>query len=277
MIKKILVALDASSHAKAVTAYALWLGRGFRAELTGLHVVDVVAMEGPFLHDLSGSLGFEPFLNFSTKMREALEATGRDILETFKEDCEKAGVESSVVMASGIVSNEICSRARTFDLVIIGRRGINVRFEHGLFGSATEGVIRKSPGPVFVSPGEFKPPVKPLLAYDGSPNAAKAMRAAAEFSKTFAFPLTVLAAAKAADDEGVLKEARDYLRLCGVNADFVRVPGQPSEGIADYYGKNGHDILFMGATHHSRIAQMVLGSTTEGVMRSVEGPFFLER
>jgi len=33
----------------------------------------------------------------------------------------------------------------------------------------------------------------------------------------------------------------------------------------------------MGVTHHSRIAQMVLGSTTEHVMRRVGGPFFLER
>ncbi|MFQ5465844.1 MAG: hypothetical protein ACE5EI_07950 [Thermodesulfobacteriota bacterium] len=33
----------------------------------------------------------------------------------------------------------------------------------------------------------------------------------------------------------------------------------------------------MGTSHHSRFVEMVLGSTTEHVVRSVRGPFFLER
>jgi nucleotide-binding universal stress UspA family protein len=33
----------------------------------------------------------------------------------------------------------------------------------------------------------------------------------------------------------------------------------------------------MGVTSHSRIVEMVVGSTTEYVMRNVNGPVFLER
>ena len=72
MIKSILVALDGSEHADAAAEYALWLGQRLRATLIGLHVVDIVSIEGSFLHDISGSLGFEPYLDFSAKMREAL-------------------------------------------------------------------------------------------------------------------------------------------------------------------------------------------------------------
>ena len=46
----------------------------FRAALIGLHVVDIVSIEGSFFHDISGSLGLEPYLDFSSKMREVLTA-----------------------------------------------------------------------------------------------------------------------------------------------------------------------------------------------------------
>jgi len=59
--------------------------------------------------------------------------------------------------------------------------------------------------------------------------------------------------------------------------NFVAIKDDPAAGIKRYYAENNHDILFMGATHHSKVAEMVLGSTTEYVMRSIEGPFFLER
>ena len=74
MIKSILATLDGSEHSETAAQYALWLAERLQATALGLHVVDVVSIEGSgaFLHDVSGSLGFEPYLDFSSKMREAL-------------------------------------------------------------------------------------------------------------------------------------------------------------------------------------------------------------
>lgn len=277
MIKKILVTLDGSSYSNPAVEYSIWLARGFGAVLAGLHVVDLVALEGPFIHDLSGSLGFEPFLNFSTKMKEALEANGQRLLDSFQEDCKKAGIECTKELPFGIVSNEICERAHLADLVVVGRHGVNAMFEHGLLGSTTEGVIRKSPRPVFIVPETFSVPKNPLLCYDASPNSKKAMHSAAEFSRALSLPLTVISVSKGKEGDNVINEAREYLGPYGVNARFVRIDDEPPSGIERYYLENKCDLVFMGVTHHSRIAQMVLGSTTEHVMRRVGGPFFLER
>ncbi|MBI5560144.1 MAG: universal stress protein [Deltaproteobacteria bacterium] len=277
MIKKILVSLDGSSYSKAVVEYSFWLSEGFGAQLTGLHVVDIVALEGPFIHDLSGSLGFEPFLNFSTKMREVLEANGKTILENFKKDCGNAGVPCETLLSFGIVSNEICEKSRLSDLVVIGRRGVNVGFEYGILGSATEGVVRKSQRPVFIAPAAFNAPRNPLLCYDGSPNSTKAMHQAAEFSKTLALPLTVITALKGTDGERVLNEARDYVAPYSIGARFVRTDDEPPYSMEGYYRENSHDLVFIGATRHSRLGEMVLGSTAEHLMRAVDGPFFLVR
>jgi nucleotide-binding universal stress UspA family protein len=263
LIKKILVLQDGSPNAWAALECGIWLAGKFEAGLVGLNVVDIVALEGPFLHDVSGSLGFEPFLNFSTKMKEALEANGRTVLNNFAEECRKAGIG--------------CETQLAFGIVVMGRRGIHARFEYGLLGSVTEGVIRKSHGPVQIVPERFKVPSKPLLAFDGSVNATKTMHSAAEFSKTLALPLTVLTVTKKKEGKAILKDAEDYLRPYGIEAKFVSIEDETPVGIEKFYKENNHDLLFMGVSRHSRVVEMVLGSTTEHVMRAVEGPFFLER
>lgn len=291
MIKNILVPQDGSAHSRAALEYALWLSSRFEACLTGLYVVDVVSLEGPFIHDVSASMGFEPFLNFSARMREVLEGKGREILSSFDESCRASGVKCSGSRVSfGIVTNEICETAKLSDLVVMGRHGVNEEFEHGLLGAVTEGVIRKSPKPVLITPREFKEPRNPLLAYDGSANAAKALHSAAEWSVALKLPLTVICVKKEGAEGRVAKggkegaqggakmeDAKNYLKPYGIAASFVELAGDPGGAIVEYSREHSHDLVFMGVTRHSRIVEMVLGSTTERLIRSLPVPFLLER
>src|SRR5882724_3341008 len=134
MIKTILVALDGSEHANAAVEYALWLAERLRATVTGLHVLDIVSVEGSFLHDISGSLGFEPYLDFSAKMREALQERGRVLLDAFATRCAQRSIPCDTTLSMGIIANEICDQARVADLVVIGHRGVNEQFSTGLLG-----------------------------------------------------------------------------------------------------------------------------------------------
>ncbi|MFQ5901474.1 MAG: universal stress protein [Thermodesulfobacteriota bacterium] len=276
MFKNILIPLDGSSHSSSALNYGVFLAKKLHATLTGHQVVDMIALEGPFLHDLSGSLGFEPFLNFSSKMRDVLEEKGKKMLEDFEKECKKDKVKCEKLLDFGIISNEICERAKIADLVIIGRRGINAKFEHGLLGSTTEAVIRKSPRPVMIVPESFEEIKKPLLVYDGGFTASRVMRIAAELTRLLKTPLTVLTMSKDGDNSS-LKEAEEYLRPYKLNVDFVSLKGKASEEIVGYYTDNLHDLIFAGASAHGRIVEMVLGSTTEFILRRVKGPIILER
>ncbi|MBI1998349.1 MAG: universal stress protein, partial [Deltaproteobacteria bacterium] len=80
MIKNILIPLDGSEHSGAALEYAMWMTEKFNGMLIGQHIIDTISLEGTFFHDISGSLGFEPYLDFSTKMREVLEERGKVIL-----------------------------------------------------------------------------------------------------------------------------------------------------------------------------------------------------
>lgn len=279
MIKTILATLDGSQHADAALEYALWLAGRLRATVMGLHVIDIVSIEGSFFHDVSGSLGFEPYLDFSAKMREALQERGRVLLETFSARCRERGVPCDTALPMGVIANEICDQARTADLVVVGHRGVNEQFSTGLLGATTESVARKSPKPVLVAPMQFQEIRRPLLAYDGSQRASAAMHAAAELVSALGIPLTVVHVARegATPDGKVLEEARRYLQAYGLELNCVQISGPPHQRIVDLLRDRGYDLLFIGAYGHSKIIEMVLGSTTEYVLRNSPCPVFLAR
>lgn len=279
MIKTILVGLDGSAHANTAARYALWLGGKLGATVVGMHVVDIVSIEGSVMHDISGSLGFEPYLDFSSKMREALHARGRVFLQEFSDSAASAGVRADTVLSMGIVANELSEQAKTADLLVIGHRGINERFSTGLLGSTAESLTRRSLKPVLVSGADFFECSRPLLAYDGKQRAAAVMQSAAELCTVLGLPLTVLTVSR---DEGsgrrVLDEAVAYLRSYEVPTTFELIAsGSAPERITAFIEEREHDLLFIGAYGHSRIIEMVLGSTTEYVLRNVRCPVFLNR
>jgi nucleotide-binding universal stress UspA family protein len=278
MIKTILVGLDGSEHARTAGRYALWLGERFGATVIGLHVVDIVSIEGSFFHDISGSMGFEPYLDFSSKMREVLHERGTALLQDFIDNALKAGVRADSVLGTGVVANEIAEQAKTADLVVIGHRGVNEKFSTGLLGSTAESVTRKCPKPVFVSTLDFRPVTRPLLAYDGSQRAAAAMHAAAEFCVSLSLPLTVLTVGKDQDGgDKVIGDARKYLASYNLASAYEVQTGNAPEQIVAAIKEGGFDLLFIGAYGHSRIIEMVLGSTTEYVLRNTTCPAFLNR
>jgi nucleotide-binding universal stress UspA family protein len=278
VIKNILVPLDGSEHSKAALEYGLWLCEKFDGTLLGQHIIDTISIEGTFFHDISGSLGFEPYMDFSSKMREVLEERGKTILEDFTVRCQKRGTRCQTFLDMGLIANEICERSKVADLVVIGHRGINEEFSTGLLGTTAESITRKCPRPVFVSTKRFKEIERPLLAYDGSQRASSAMESAAEFCSRLRLPLTVFNISKEEKlGEAVLQQARSYLSSYAVEARYETVKGYPEQRIVESLVSFNYDLLFIGAYGHRRIIEMVLGSTTEYVLRKAPCPVFLNR
>jgi nucleotide-binding universal stress UspA family protein len=278
MIKNILIPLDGSQHSTAALDYGMWIADQFKGTLLGQHVIDTISIEGTFFHDISGSLGFEPYLDFSTKMREVLEERGKAILEDFSGRCRDRGIKHQIFLDMGLIANEICERSKVADLVIIGHRGINEEFSTGLLGTTAETITRKCPRPVFVSTKKFKAVERPLLAYDGSQRASAAMESAAEFCTVLGLPLTVLTITKEQKPaEIVVQQAKSYLSSYAVETRYETDRGYPEQKIIDYLTKFDYDLLFIGAYGHRRIIEMVLGSTTEYVLRKSPCPVFLNR
>ena len=278
MIKNILIPLDGSEHSNAALDYAIWMTEKFDGMLLGQHVIDTISIEGSFFHDISGSLGFEPYLDFSSKMREILEERGKTVLDEFSERCHQKNIKHQSFLDTGLIANEICARAKVADLVVIGHRGVNEQFSTGLLGTTAESITRKCPRPVFVSTKTYKAIERPLLAYDGSQRASSAMESAAEFCSVLRLPLTVLTIAKEEQHaDATLRQAKSYLSSYAIEARLEVDRGYPEQKIMDHLTQFGYDLLFIGAYGHRRIIEMVLGSTTEYILRKAPCPVFLNR
>ena len=281
MIKTILVGIDGSEHARTAIRYALWLARAAAtAAWSALHVVDIVSIEGSFFHDISGSLGFEPYLDFSSKMRGVLQERGKALLDAFAELAAQRrrarrhraghGHRRQRDRRAGAHGRPGRDRPPRRQRALLHRPARRHRRERDAAAARSRCSSRRS------SSARCQ---RPLLAYDGSARAASAMQQAAEFCATLALPLTVLTVNRD-EEQGrrILNEASSYLQPYNVTAQFeLQQTGNAPERIANFIRERDHDLLFIGAYGHSRIIEMVLGSTTEYVLRNADCPVFLYR
>jgi nucleotide-binding universal stress UspA family protein len=104
------------------------------------------------------------------------------------------------------------------------------------------------------------------------------MHTAAEVCTALGLPLTVVHVGRSEDGpDKVLDEARRYLGAYELQVTYRTLTGPPHQRIVDVLRDGGYDLLFIGAYGHSRIIEMVLGSTTEFVLRNSPCPVFLTR
>ncbi|HPO15495.1 MAG TPA: universal stress protein [Candidatus Hydrogenedentes bacterium] len=276
MFRRILVPTDGSESAGIGVRYAVALASRHPVVLHGLHVVDVKLLEGPFLRDLSASLGTAPYVNYQNNISLILEERGRAALTAFQEASEQAKVTCETTLTTGIVPRTIVEYASLSDLVILGRSGEHSQWLEGLVGSTTEAVVRRATQPVLVTGVEQPGFDRFLVAYDGSHYARRALKTAATISEAWHMPFHVLVVGDA-ETLGLLDEARNYFQAYPVQVEYAACTGDPAEQIIHYAQKCSADFIVMGAYGHSKVRELVLGSTTAYAINHASCPVLLTR
>jgi len=269
-ISRIAVGLDGSPHAEAALGHALRLARAASATVRGVHVVDRSLLDGVVVADLSASVGFQPFLNLSGELREALVSAGGAIVAAFEERAKEAGVAFEPVLREGNVSEILFDESADCDLTAVGSRGSNAEHRRDFIGRHTDSLARRMPAPLLVAPAEYVEFRAPVLAWDGSPKARKALVLVSELAALLELPVRVVTAS---DDEregqSRLAEAEEELRHRRVTASGSYRPGHADDAIFAEIGAGG-DLVAMGAHGHGRVVELVLGSTTDRVLRAAK-------
>lgn len=278
MLKSYLVTVDGSEYSAAAVAYAVALAKRSAAKITLLSVVDIVSLEGPFLADLSGIVGVVPYLDLQQQVRETLVEKAKLVLETHAATVRAAGLECATRNETGVVSRVICEVAATHDAIVVGRRGEHASWSGFLLGSTVEEVVRGCAKPVLVTPKEARPLTRILAAYDGSRTANRALGLAATLAAGLDLPL-VAVCVSSSEQEGraILGEAETYLEPHKLRLKTVLETGAPVDGILHVAQRESCDLIIMGAFGHSRVRELFVGSTTDGILRSAEIPVLLYR
>jgi nucleotide-binding universal stress UspA family protein len=272
---RIAVGLDGSPHADAALSHALRIARASEGLVRGIHVVDRSMLDGVVVADLSGSVGFQPFLNLSGELRDALVSAGGAIMAAFEARAQEAGVACEPVLREGNVSQILEEEAEKSDLAAVGSRGANAAHRRDLVGRHADALARRMPAPLLVAPAEYREFRAPLLAWDGSVKSRKALVLAAEIAALLDLPVKVVTASDDEDEgQALLAEAEEELRYRRVTVSGMRRPVNPDDAIFAEVGA-GADLVAMGAHGHGRVVELVLGSTTDRVLRAATVPVLL--
>ncbi len=284
-MNSILTCTDGSVYSPSIYDHTAWAATRCEAAVHLLHALDP-HRERAQLADLSGNLTLDTgaellgdLVKFEEEKNRIAREQGRTILEAARSHLEAAGVrEIKTEQLHGELVETVTRLESRADLVVMGKRGQSADFATLHLGSNLERVIRGSIRPVLVASRQFKPIERFLIAYDGGPSVEKAVRYAVDSPLLRGLGCHLLRAGRIdSKAEWFLQEAAGKLREAGYAVTAEARPGHPDEVISELVKSAGIDLLVMGAYGHSRIRQLMVGSTTTAMVRSCQIPVLMFR
>lgn len=284
-MNRIIALIDGSGYAQSVCDHAGWVASHSDSTLMLLHVLgrrDASADSG----DLSGSIGLgarsallEELAELDGQKARLVNKRGRAILDDAKVRAANMGAENiTVMLRHGQLVATMEELEDDADLIIIGKRGeaSHLNMEH--LGSNLERVVRSTKKPVLVASREFKPIKKILIAFDGGSSAIKAVEhiVRSDMYAGLECHLVQVGSETTANCKP-LWGAVAALREAGFTADSRVIAGQPDTVISECVVSEGFDLLVMGAYGHSRIRNLIIGSTTTQMIGACKVPIMLFR
>lgn len=280
MYQNILLCTDGSPAADIATEYAVWLAHKLRAGIHALYVTDIRMLEGPWLADFAGAVGAQPYPGLLPKLQEIQRQKADTLLAAVAKRCDQQAVYCELAHEVGSLIHTMLDYETRADLVVLGQHGEHAQWTGDMLGSSVERMVRGSVKPCLVTSGEFRPINHILIAYDGSAESGKALRTGLQLAETLATPVTLVTVCQRDREESaatLLQQAhRDAVsRKLTTHAQLLH--GNAETEILNEREKSGADLIVMGAYGHTRIRELVLGSTTSHVIRKATVPVLLAR
>lgn len=284
MTNKILALLDGSAYSESVCHHTAWIAGRLNATVDVMHVMG--RRESGSVQNLSGALTLGARSALLDELAAADEsrarlaqAKGRAILEDAQKILEADGVGPVVPhLRKGDLLEAVQEVEPDLRAIVIGKRGEGADFAAGHLGFNLERIVRASKVPVFVASRAFKPIGKVLVAYDGSPSAMKAIDRMSKSAVFEGLGITLLHVDNGSGPIGArIDDAVRALGAAGLTATARTVQGEPDEALQAIVASEGFDLLVMGAYGHSRIRNLIIGSTTTAMVQAVKIPVLLYR
>ena len=284
-MKRILTCTDGSSYAHSIYHYSAWAAKRLEAEIHVLHMLDPLH-EDPLNTDYSGSIGLgartvlmEELVELEATRAKIAQKRGQAILEDAEERLREAGVnEVCTIARHERLSDSIEKYDETADLIVLGKRGNHADFASGHLGSNLERVIRSCKHPVLVASSSIWPMERFVLAFDGGPSSKKAVVYASSDRLFKELECHLVYVGKSGSEhERALRDAESKLANASYKVHADLLDGNPDKVISELINQDGSNLLVMGAYGHSRIRQMIVGSTTSAMLQNTKRPVLLFR
>jgi len=286
----VIACIDGSTAADSICDHAAWAAGRLNAPLMLLHVLDEARYPGtksPSETNLSGNLGLGARETLLTELADLDAKHNRLALEQGKATLEAArarvaadGVPDPVLrQRHGNLVEALKSLDDDTRLLVIGKQGVKhggAEPSGGEVGDNVERVVRAIHKPVLITVGEFREPKSIMLAFDNSASTRIGVRLLADSPLFKGTPCQLHLVKVNGDDEG-LDWATQCLENSGHTVVTARLEGEVEAALHQYQEEQGIDLIVMGAYGHSRIRELLIGSTTDRMLRNARVPHLILR
>jgi len=269
------VALSGTPLTPVAVRRAVQLARRHGASVTGVTVVDIERLSDVGPVPIGGASRAHDLAEHRVAVTQ--EHVEEEIAR-FEKACTEASVPYVVHRERGDAFELLLGLWRYHDLTIIGLRGL---FEYGVVHNPDDQIIkliRRGVRPIIAVSAECREVKRVLVAYNGSPASAMAMK---RFAQLRLWPSTTVKLACFGFDEEaatpLLIGAAGYLRAHGYEPETESLPDSAKKRLLAHAQEWGADLVVMGSTYRGRIAKLMLGETTQEVLIHADMPLFLSQ
>ena len=291
MTMRVLLATDGSGDARAAAA---WLERCPLPEGSRLRVVSVVSIP-------PSALDIAPVREFNAALRKA----AAEEIEAASAQLGARFASSDTQVLEGDAREAILHAAAEWpaDLVVLGARGLGA-VAGFLLGSVSLGVVRHARCSVLIVKQGVPLGGGIVIGVDGSDAAAAAAAFVARLPLDPATPVQLVGVVQSPTVPGttphfaqgivreavasIVKERTEVLEQAMAraasplsalvkNVDRQVLVGHPTQALLDVAARRGAGLIVVGARGLGSLERLLLGSTSEGVLRHADRPVLIVR
>ncbi len=284
-MNKVFACVDGAAYTASVCDHAIWTAQRLGTPLEFLHVLDRHPEHAP-VTDYSGSIGLgtqESLLKelgaLDEKRSTLAQQHGRVLLDGVVSRATKAGLATAGSrQRHGSLVEALVDLEPDARLFVLGQHhtpvpGNKLHLDHNV-----ERAIRSVQRPVLVASTEFREPKRFVIAFDGSPTGSKMVETVAASPLLKGLRCDVVTTGVGSHELGTqLEWANATLQAAGFEVRVSMEAGNPETALPNYIKVYEADLLVMGAYGHSRIRQLIVGSTTTTLLRTSSVPVLVLR
>jgi nucleotide-binding universal stress UspA family protein len=275
MLKRILVGVTGTRAFAAKVDFVLDLAERHGAEIGAVSCIDVdrLAKVGPV------PIGAGPFAEELVEHRvRRAHACGEEAMRRLAEAGAARGIEVARFEREGDPLDVLTKLHRYHDLLCLSLHGW---FDDAVIPEPENALLELLAGgvrPILAVPEEPRPVDKVLIAYNGSPQAAKAMRQYAQLRPWGDAPVEVACAGDGATEETaetLLADARAYCAAQGLAVNTKHLDEDSPTALLDYAQATGAGSVVMGVSQRRLLITRHLGPHTGAMLRHARVPLFI--
>jgi nucleotide-binding universal stress UspA family protein len=214
---------------------------------------------------------------YIVKTKSDAESPGaQTVKQRFDQTCKEAGVDGTLAIDVGDITQKICERAVLSDLIVLKMvnppsAGVSA------LRSSYRTIIQESSRPLLTVPTKASQFQHAVLSYDGTDRSKEALFVATYLAEMWKTQLTIFTALDAKVKADVQEYVRRYLELHELEAEYIVSEHGAMDALKKTAEERNADLVLMGSHGGSVLHQVFIGSTLDFMLRESSIPIFICR